>query len=393
MIPRRQPPVYSPVDAGAVAAGLGGLLSSETGPERIIAALRDEFGAAEVLLTDSGTSALGLAIRSAVSARPGHPVALPAFACYDLATAADAAGADVVLYDLDPATLAPDPASWRDVLALEPAAVVLVHLYGIPVPMVSLAADAARAGAIVIEDAAQAAGGRLGDRPAGAFGPLTVLSFGRGKGITGGGGGALLGFGDGAARVRDLASSLEPAAGAGKSVVALAAQWMLGRPALYGIPASLPFLGLGDTVYHPPHAARGMAPAALRVLEHTWPLRMREAVVRKANAARLLGSVGVGFNAVRVPPAAEAGYLRLPLMTSDRGRVLAPGIPLGVMPGYPIALADLPGFGERSKNRHVSFQGARALASGLLTLPTHSLLREPDLLGLERWLSSAGGRP
>ena len=70
------------------------------------------FGSRDVLLTDSGTSALALALRMAVAARPDRPtVALPAWACYDLATAADAADVGVVLYDLDPATLGPDWAS------------------------------------------------------------------------------------------------------------------------------------------------------------------------------------------------------------------------------------------------------------------------------------------
>ena len=42
------------------------------------------------------------------------------------------------------------------------------------------------------EDAAQEAGATLHGRRLGSFGDLSVLSFGRGKGVTGGGGGALL---------------------------------------------------------------------------------------------------------------------------------------------------------------------------------------------------------
>jgi hypothetical protein len=45
---------------------------------------------------------------------------------------------------------------------------------------------AAQAGAVVVEDAAQAAGGTLHNRPVGTQGSLAVLSFGRGKGLTGG---------------------------------------------------------------------------------------------------------------------------------------------------------------------------------------------------------------
>ena len=75
------------------------------------------------------------------------------------------------------------------------------------------------------------------------------MSFGRGKGVTGGRGGALLvnpGWRGGSDE-----SPLLPGIRGVMEVPALKAQWLLARPWLYRIPASLPFLGLGDTVYRP----------------------------------------------------------------------------------------------------------------------------------------------
>ena len=173
----------------ALISGLAGALSS--GHESEIARrVISHWGSQDDLLTDSGTSALTLAIQLSAGGKP--VVAMPAYACYDLATAADGANADVVLYDVNPRTLAPEPASLARALARRPTAVVAVHLYGIPVNMSAWEAAADSNGALLIEDAAQAIGANLGGKPLGGFGPLAVLSFGRGKGLSGGSGGALL---------------------------------------------------------------------------------------------------------------------------------------------------------------------------------------------------------
>ena len=385
---RRQPPVHSPVTLAAITAGAGAFAAAGAA-WRVTELLRGAYGAAGVLLTNSGTTALRLALGHALSVRPGRPIALPAFACYDLATAADAVDADVVLYDLDPLTLGPDGESFDRALAREPAAVVLVHLYGVPVDVPELSRRSGRAGAVVIEDAAQGVGGRLGGKSLGSFGPFGVLSFGRGKGLTGGSGGALLATEPGAARtLESLGSGLGPAGSAAGSLAALAAQWLLSRPSLYWLPASLPFLGLGETHYRPVRPAGRMPMAACGVLERVFALREVEAGTRRRQAARLNASVRGKLRTVRAIEGAEPGYLRLPVLaTPERRRaLLEQAAQLGVMGAYPSALCDLPGFTARVKNSDDAFPGARELARSLITLPTHSLLGERDLSALERWL-------
>src|SRR5690606_21063576 len=102
------------------------------------------------------------------------------------------AGVRVRLYDVDPATLSPDLDSLAAAIARGVDSIVVAHLYGFPVNMRGVLKLAMAAGIPVIEDAAQGAGGTLDDRLLGSFGALSVLSFGRGKGTTGGNGGALL---------------------------------------------------------------------------------------------------------------------------------------------------------------------------------------------------------
>jgi dTDP-4-amino-4,6-dideoxygalactose transaminase len=374
-----------------VAAGWGGLVVPAQGAHAGIAQrLCATYHADHALLVDSGTAALTLALAAASKRAPGRPVALPAYCCYDVATAADGAGAPVVLYDVEPDTLSPDPASLERALARRPAAVVVAHLYGVPVDAPALHARLAGTDVLLIEDAAQAAGARWAGWPVGAVGDLTVLSFGRGKGMTAGRGGALLARGevvaamDGASR----AAVAGPRAGWWEALT-LSAQWLLGRPSLYGLPAALPFLGLGETRYRSPAPVRALSRVAARTLCRTLDLADREAEVRRRHAARLLEAHGPGLRAVRVASGAAPGYLRLPFLARANAdsAVDAAARRLGVMPGYPRALGDLTGFGSRlAAHEEAGYPGARALASRLLTAPTHALLAERDVAALQAWL-------
>lgn len=389
MLFRHQLPVHSPLTFRALLGGLAAQLGGGDGAERAVLRLISErYRSRAVLRTDSGTSALRLALEAARQAGKG-PVALPAYVCYDVATAADGADVPVLLYDIDLHTLGPDWDSLRRVLSAGAGAVVVVHLYGVPVDMDAVAALAAEHGAWVIEDAAQGAGVVIRGRPAGAVGSLGVLSFGRGKGVTGGGGGALLANDEvGQAALASVADRLAPGGGATRTMVATAAQWALGRPSLYGIPASLPFLGLGETIYRPPHSPARPAPFTAGVLRRTWELADAEAVARRRNAERLielLRGSEAQLEMVSGWAVAEPGWLRLPVVVrGDRARYETPAARrLGIMPGYPRSLADLEGFGERVGNREEGFAGARGLARALVTMATHGAVRQQDLRAVQ----------
>src|SRR5437899_1804453 len=82
-------------------------------------------------------------------------VALPAYTCYDVATAAVAVDARIALYDVDPATLAPDMASLTATLAEGARIVVVAPLYGVPVDWDAIEQCVRTFGAVAVEDAAQ----------------------------------------------------------------------------------------------------------------------------------------------------------------------------------------------------------------------------------------------
>jgi perosamine synthetase len=387
---RAQPPVYSPLSAGAIAAGLQAALAGGSGARtRVETILKSRYRSLALALTDSGTSALALAFRLAVARRPGRPVLLPAWGCFDLVTAALAADVRVGFYDVDPATLGPDWSSLEAAVRLDPAAVVAVHFYGLPIDWAEFGAAVRRSGAAIIEDAAQGAGADIGDRPVGGFGDLAILSFGRGKGITGGRGGALLV--NAPAWVADIEGlGLPTPRGGLADAVALIAQWILTRPSLFGLPAGLPWLGLGQTVFRAPHPVGGLSALAAGVLGSTLALAEAETEARRRNAGLLTqGLRGSRLELIREVAGTRPGWLRLParlrfgaaqdLGADSRARAL------GIYPGYPKVLNGLPGIAERVAEQVGDLSGSRELVESLLTLPTHSAVLDADVQRLIAW--------
>lgn len=310
-------------------------------------------------------------------------MALPAYSCFDLVSAAVGAEARVLFYDVDANTLAPDLDSLERCVAKGVRGIVAGNLYGYPLPWTELRRIAASADAVLIEDAAQGLGSVCGDTPSGRAGHLTVLSFGRGKGWTGGGGGALLvGAGLEAPSLPSTSSDRW------RPTVTSLAAWLLGRPSMYGIPASIPGLGLGETVYHPPThpesistfsaalAARTQGPA-FRVIDDRreqakkWALAIQE---RDPARTRLLPCLPLGG-------IESASSLRF--ATRLQQIDLAPDVwarlrMFGVESGYPLPLPALPEVSALRDGDPAPFPGAESLASTLITLPTHHWVRETD---------------
>lgn len=390
MIWRRVPPVVSPIDTRSIATAAWGTLRPPTrradGPARGLARM---FSADECLLTDSGTSALTLALRLAVPA--GSLVAFPAYACIDVIAAAQRADVRVTLYDMHPDSLSPDVDSVRRMLGKGARALVVAPLFGYPPDMRHLMALADEHDVPLIEDAAQAAGGRISGERLGAFGDISVLSFGRGKGMTTGGGGALLLRGARTSERADLARAELGAARRGVGVtLGLAAQWLLARPATYAVPAAIPALKLGQMVYRPASEPRAMSAAAEAVLPTALAMDDQEVRHRQKRASQILAGIAAGgsrFRQICSSPDARPGYLRLAMLDADGGSRAEPR--LGIMRGYPVTLDEHPETRRVLEPGEAKIPGARLLRDRLVTLPTHSRVSAADTARIIEWVRRA----
>ena len=130
----------------------------------------------EAIAVNSGTSALTLAL-SALRIGPGDEVITAANTFIATVAAIIQTGAIPVLVDADPATRLIDIDKIEKAITNKTKAIIPVHLYGLMVDMDRIDAIADKHDLFVVEDAAQAHGARLKDRPAGSYGDLGCFSF------------------------------------------------------------------------------------------------------------------------------------------------------------------------------------------------------------------------
>jgi perosamine synthetase len=380
------PPVSSPVAPLSLVRGLAaayGLRGART--EACIEMLRARYGAYDALLTDSGTSALILALRAIVPR--GGTIAYPGYSCIDLTAAAVGADVRVRLYDLDPTTLSPDLESVHQAITRGVDAIVVAHLYGYPADVAAVRALAQPHGIPVIEDSAQGAGGTLRGVRLGGFGDISILSFGRGKGATTGSGGAVLvrtpALGALVGRMRD---QLGIARRGGLEIGALGAQWLLSHPLLYRLPASVTALKLGEMVYHPPKQPRAMPTSAAAMLFSALRMDDSEIEIRRARANDLLSRINGSGRIVPIRSVAGGGSGFLRFAVTDRSGRLVANAPLGVVRGYPLTLEQHEQLQPMLATGEKAGKGSVLLRDRLFTMPTHSRVGFRDEARLQAWL-------
>ena len=156
--------------------------------ERRLAAV---LGVPYAVATTSGTAALFLAL-AALGIGPDDEVIVPDVTFVATANAVRLTGATPVLADVDPASFCLEPRAAERVLTARTRAIVPVHVSGRPGPLDALVAFARRHDLVVVEDAAEALGSRLGARALGTIGDAGAFSFTANKLITTGQGGLVV---------------------------------------------------------------------------------------------------------------------------------------------------------------------------------------------------------
>lgn len=139
----------------------------------------------------NGSVALDLAVE-ALQLETGDEVIMPTFTIISCAASLVRKGIKPVLVDADPYTWNMDVTQVEDKITSKTKAIMVVHLYGLPVDMDVILDIAERYHLAVIEDGAEAHGLEYKGRKCGSFGDVSAMSFYPNKHITTGEGGIVL---------------------------------------------------------------------------------------------------------------------------------------------------------------------------------------------------------
>ena len=295
---------------------------------------------------------------------PRNEVLIPGYTCYSVAASVAKAGLKIAIYDLDPRTFAPDMDSVKANLSENTLAIIFQHLFGIPTPVDELRQIAETLGAYLIEDAAQALGGAMNGRPLGTMADFGFFSFGRGKPLPLGGGGALI------SKDTHMLSGLDlqPRNKGYASLMSTAISQIMSKPSLYWIPEMLP-LGLGETIFDPDFDVSAMSLIMQKLAENSM------SILDALNAHRrdIVKTYEEAFDdecVIPVPDESKPVYTRFPLMAGP-GPIPKELKRLGVRRMYPKAIADEETIKPYLADHRETTPGASEIAQNLLTFPTH----------------------
>ncbi len=169
-----------------------GWISSE-GPfiKRLEEGIASMAGRKYAVAVANGTAAIDAAV-TALGIGRYDEVIVPAFTIISCLTQIIRLGARPVLVDSDPITWNMDVSQIESKITSKTKAIMIVHIYGLPVDVDPVLALAKKYGLKVIEDAAEMHGQTYRGRPCGSFGDISTFSFYANKHITTGEGGMIV---------------------------------------------------------------------------------------------------------------------------------------------------------------------------------------------------------
>ncbi len=398
-IKRTLPPAGAPLRMSDYLAGLRGM----TWPSRAIIELensiKDFFGARHVFLTSSGKAALTVVLQAMADIRKRTKVIIPSYTCFSVPAAVVKAGLRPVVCDVERNSIDYDMNRLKKLLGGDILCVLASHTFGIPCDVPSLSALAHLNGSFVVEDCAQAMGARLDSDKTGTMADLGFFSLGRGKNVCAVSGGIVITNDD--VLAGSVARKLSRLAGGGlreKAIPPLVAAFLLvfSRPSLYWLPAGMPVLGLGKTVYSTDFPvgrltgfAAGLAADWQARLERYNRLRRERAAEYKRHLAQL------GFGFITEPADAVSAYPRFPVLArpdereSLCNRLSRAG--LGASANYPSSVAEIPELPLSQSERNACPNGT-ALAKSIITLPTHPHTTQADVLRIVKTMRAVEDR-
>ena len=355
------------------------------------------------LLAASGKHALESVFRVARELSGREYLLLAGYTCPDIVSASKQAGLRTAALDINPRTLDLDLSGLSPDILKNTAVVLLSNLFGLADDLSQWRDLQDQFGFLIIDDTCQAglsisSGVALGTRE----GTLGVLSFGRGKAFGALGGGAVFwsqkqldALSEQHQQWTTLADkltskrkrlSLSPVA-AGCDLIRGVLYHLFERPSLYGLPARIPWLGLGKTEYRDKYSQSSMSRvSAAFALTQLISLESRtKTYILKAKRWQQILS---GFDVIQPFVERSSGEhafavpIRYPILcqtaeTRDRlwQRLTEAG--LGASRAYPLPLPEYPGIAEIEVIGNLD--SAKSVSERILTLPVHDYVRSRDV--------------
>lgn len=395
-VQRTLPPSAAPIEFRDLVEGLLGLLRPQSTLEQLQAEFGQYFGVKHVWFVSSGKAALTLILQALHGLSGREKVVLPGYTCFSVPSAVVRARLSVALCDVDPLSLDFDFAHLSKMADSSVLCVLATHLLGMGIDVPRVVELCRRQGIFVIEDVAQAFGGHCGAVPFGAIGDVSFLSFGRGKNITCGSGGAILTNNDriGEALAREYAPLPDISlVGMLKNWLEVAVTQLLIKPSLYWLPVGLPFLKLGETKFYTDFPVSRLDPIRAGLLRR-WKRRLDKSTAsRVAHSEQILRSLTVGDVRTLKPfVRGQPVYLRFPVLMRSKQEKdavcrLSARQGLGISSMYPSSLQHIAELRDALSSQEVP--QSTSIAERLVTLPTHEFLSDSDLVRISDALQAA----
>src|SRR5688572_16424832 len=395
-IGRTLPPAAAPLCWKNLWRGAVAMVSPRQSMRTLEDEIRRYFGVRYVFLVSSGTAALSLTLMALRSLSQRSKVVVPAYTCFSVPAAVVKAGLQPALCDIDASNFDFDHALLPETLTNDTLCVISHHLFGVPSDVARTRALCRERGIFVIEDAAQAMGAESNGRKLGTVGDVGIFSLGRGKNITCGAGGIIV------TNSSEIAAAVErrhrrlqtpSAREALREFAELAVMTVFIRPCLYWIPAALPFLRLGQTIFPKTISVKRLSGMQAGLL-HDWQSRLRQSNAhRSATAASVSRQISVNL-----PQGPAHPYLRMPILAATPQRrahmhSFAERRGLGFSRAYPTPINEIPEISHIFDGQR--FPSARRVSEHILTIPTHQWISEKDKKAIAECVdaSSAVARP
>ncbi len=381
-IQRTMPPAANPVSPFDLIRGLRGIFFKAGHIKRAEEEIKNGLETRHVFFVSSGKAALTLILIAMKKLRPGkRRVIIPAYTCFSVPSAIIKAGLEVVPCDIDPETLDLDHSRLLDAVNDDTLCVIPTHLFGAPSDVVAIKKICAGKDIFIVEDAAQAMGTLINGSYAGTIGEAGFFSFGRGKNISCGSGGAIVTNSDELAAQLAALYAMLPSPGVKETIkdyLTVLATGILLNPWLYWLPTGVKSLKLGQTIFYSDFPVKKLSGMKAALLGGLTTRLSEQNAARRQNADFFIKELGLDNRS-------GISYLRLPVMAKNLTErdalyhaATALGLGLSLMYPTPInEIEELAGYFAGT-----SFPVASSVSQRLIAIPAHSLLTRKDRLGI-----------